>query len=92
MNPYKAVVYLDPRSLRARAWKQGHLSYSYGDGRRWEPIILAPEVRKFGEDDDIDKLIRKYGYKGRENTLTKYNENADLQENPSAAAHLIRFK
>lgn len=86
----KAVVYLDPREFKS-TWLGNKAIYrtrmAMADGG--ELIILAPGVRKFGEDDDIDKLIRKYGYKGRENTLKQYNENADLKENPSAAAHLI---
>ena len=86
----KAVVYLDPREFKS-TWLGNKAIYrtrmAMADGG--ELIILAPDVRKFGEDDDIDKLIRKYGYKGREYTLEKYNDNADLQENPSAAAHLI---
>ncbi|AGC69482.1 hypothetical protein Cst_c25250 [Thermoclostridium stercorarium subsp. stercorarium DSM 8532] len=86
----KAVVYLDPREFKS-TWLGNKAIYrtrmAIADGG--ELIILAPGVRKFGEDDGIDRLIRKYGYKGRENTLKKYNENADLRENPSAAAHLI---
>jgi len=86
----KAVVYLDPREFKS-TWLGNKAIYrtrmAMADGG--ELIILAPGVKKFGEDENIDKLIRKYGYKGRENTLKKYNENADLQENPSAAAHLI---
>lgn len=86
----KAVVYLDPREFKS-TWLGNKAIYrtrmAMADGGHL--IILAPGVRKFGEDDTIDGLIRKYGYKGRENTLKKYNENADLRENPSAAAHLI---
>jgi hypothetical protein len=54
-----------------------------------ELIILAPGVRKFGEDDDNDRLIRKYGYAGRKNILKLCDENSDLQNNLSVAAHLI---
>lgn len=56
-----------------------------------ELIILAPGVTKFGEDGQVDKLIRKYGYRGRLHTLEQFNkpENRDLRENMGAAAHLI---
>ncbi|MPN52806.1 hypothetical protein SDC9_200469 [bioreactor metagenome] len=54
-----------------------------------ELIVLAPGVDKFGEDANIDKLIRKYGYCGREKILTLVEENEDLRGNLSAAAHLI---
>ena len=44
-----------------------------------------------GEDAQVDKLIRKYGYKGRLNTLEQFEkpENQDLRDNMGAAAHLI---
>jgi hypothetical protein len=54
-----------------------------------ELIIIAPGIYKFGEDKIIDKLIRKYGYRGTEKTLESLHDNQDLEENLSAAAHLI---
>ena len=56
-----------------------------------ELIILAPGVEKFGEDAECDRLIRKYGYRGRLHTLEEFQkpENGDLRENMGAAAHLI---
>ena len=56
-----------------------------------ELIIFAPGVERFGEDEQVDKLIRKYGYKGRLHTLEEFNkpENEDLRANMGAAAHLI---
>lgn len=56
-----------------------------------ELIILAPGVTKFGEDAQVDKLIRKYGYRSRLHTLEQFNkpENQDLRDNMGAAAHLI---
>ena len=54
-----------------------------------ELIVIAPGVRMFGEDDYIDRLIRKYGYVGRENVLRLCQEHEDLRENLSVAAHLI---
>ncbi len=52
-------------------------------------IILAPGLRKFGEDPEIDQLIRKYGYRGTERTLELVRNNADLRANLSAPSHLI---
>jgi hypothetical protein len=54
-----------------------------------ELIVLAPGVAHFGEDMENDRLIRKYGYCGRENILKLVNENDDLKANLSVAAHLI---
>jgi hypothetical protein len=52
-------------------------------------LILAPGVKEFGEDSQIDALIRKYGYFGTEKTLTAVQQNDDLRDNLGAAAHLI---
>ncbi len=51
--------------------------------------MLAPGVREFGEDAVIDRLIRKYGYRGTEATLQAVERNPELEQNLSAAAHLI---
>ena len=52
-------------------------------------IVLGPGVREFGEDKEIDRLIRKYGYIGTESVLGAVEKNEDLRNNLSAAAHLI---
>jgi len=52
-------------------------------------IILAPGVRRFGEDDEIDTLIRRFGYKGTPQTMESMRHSHELQKNLSAAAHLI---
>lgn len=86
----KVVVYLDPREFKS-TWLGNKAVYrtrmAMADGG--ELIILAPAVKKFGEDAENDRLIRKYGYVGRENVLKLVDENVDLQENLSVAAHLI---
>ena len=46
-------------------------------------------MRQFGEDPVIDALIRKYGYFGTPRVLQLVEENEDLRENLSVAAHLI---
>ena len=86
----KAVVYLDPREFKS-TWLGNKAVYrtrmAIADGG--ELVILAPGVRKFGEDAENDRLIRKYGYVGRERILRLVEENDDLQQNLSVAAHLI---
>ena len=52
-------------------------------------IILAPALQEFGEDKQIDALIRKYGYVGTPKVLQLVEQNDDLKNNLSAAAHLI---
>jgi nickel-dependent lactate racemase len=86
----KAVVYLDPNEFKS-TWLGNKAIYrtrmALADGG--ELIVLAPGVRTFGEDPEIDRLIRKYGYRGTPHTLRLVNQNADLAANLAAAAHLI---
>ncbi len=86
----KAVVYLDPGEFKS-TWLGNKAVYrtrmALADGA--ELIVLAPGVREFGEDAGIDKLIRKYGYRGTPATLEAVKNNPDLAGNLSAAAHLI---
>jgi hypothetical protein len=54
-----------------------------------ELIVVGPAVKTFGEDSDIDRLIRKYGYRTTPEIMQFVQDNEDLQQNLSAAAHLI---
>ena len=86
----KVVVYLDPREFKS-TWLGNKAIYrtrmAIADGG--ELIVLAPGVGIFGEEEENDKLIRKYGYVGREQVLKLVEENEDLKNNLSTAAHLI---
>lgn len=86
----KVVVYLNEDEFHS-TWLGNKAIYrtrmAIADGG--ELIILAPGVRKFGEDKRIDELIRKYGYVGTDNILKAMDENKELQDNLSAVAHLI---
>ncbi|MBQ6468148.1 MAG: DUF2088 domain-containing protein [Clostridia bacterium] len=86
----KAVVYLDPREFKS-TWLGNKAIYRtrMAMADEGELIILAPGVKKFGEDAAVDALIRKYGYVGREKVLELVDRNEDLKENLSVAAHLI---
>jgi len=54
-----------------------------------ELLILAPGVERFGEQPEVDALIRKYGYRGTPRTLALYKTEPDMQEIPHGVAHLI---
>jgi nickel-dependent lactate racemase len=86
----KVVVYLDPGEFKS-TWLGDKSIYrtrmAIADGG--ELIILAPGLKEFGEDPEIDRLIRKYGYRTTEEILEFTENNKELQENLSAAAHLI---
>lgn len=86
----KAVVYLDPTEFKS-TWLGNKSIYRtrMAMADNGELIILAPGLREFGEDKEIDRLIRKYGYRGTPATLTALDQNPELMDNLSAAAHLI---
>jgi len=86
----KVVVYLDPREFKS-TWLGNKAIYRtrMAMADEGELIVLAPGVETFGEDKEIDRLIRKYGYCGTPATLAAVKENEDLAANLSAAAHLI---
>jgi nickel-dependent lactate racemase len=86
----KVVCYMDPDEYHS-TWIGNKALYrtrmAIADGG--ELVILAPGVKTFGEDPQIDVLIRKYGYRTTEEVMRFVEENEDLAGNLSAAAHLI---
>ncbi len=86
----KVVVWLDPTEFKS-TWLGNKSVYrtrmALADGG--ELIVLAPALVEFGEDKQIDQLIRKYGYFGTPHTLKMVEKNEDLRANLGAAAHLI---
>jgi len=89
-EPREVVVYLDPEEFHS-TWLGNKAIYRTrmaiaDDG---ELIILAPDVGTFGEDPEIDTLIRKYGYRTTPEVMRLVSETDDLPKNLSAAAHLI---
>ncbi|MBN2699175.1 MAG: DUF2088 domain-containing protein [Bacteroidales bacterium] len=86
----KVVVYLDPEEFRS-TWLGNKSIYRtrMAIADQGELVVLAPGLKEFGEDREIDRLIRKYGYRTTPEILKFVAENDDLQQNLSAAAHLI---
>lgn len=89
-SPNKVVVYLDPAKFKS-TWLGNKAIYrtrmAIADGG--ELIVLAPNVGVFGEDREIDALIREFGYRGTPHTQKMVAEHPHLAGNLSAAAHLI---
>lgn len=86
----KVVVLLDEKEFKStwlgnKAVYRTRMAIKTGG----ELIVLAPGIKKFGEDPENDRLIRKYGYAGREKVLKLVSEKEDLKNNLSVAAHLI---
>ncbi len=84
------VTYLDPVEYKS-FWLGNKSIYrtrmAIADNGRL--IVIAPGLKAFGEDAQIDSLIRKYGYKGTPYVMDCIRKNDDLKSNLSAAAHLI---
>lgn len=86
----KVIVYLDPSEFKS-TWLGNKSIYRTrmaiaDDG---ELIVIAPGLKEFGEDKEIDRLIRKYGYVSTPEVLNHVKQNDELKNNLSAAAHLI---
>ena len=86
----KVVVYLEPEEFKS-TWLGNKSIYRtrMAIADEGELIVLAPALKEFGEDAEIDRLIRKYGYRTTPEILKAVEDNADLEQNLSAAAHLI---
>lgn len=54
-----------------------------------ELLVVAPGVERFGEQPEVDALIRKYGYRPRNEILELYKQNQDMQDVGHGTAHLI---
>lgn len=88
-RPKKVVAYLDPRELKS-TWVGGKGIYrtrmAVADGG--EILLLAPGVTCFGENPEMDALIRKYGYRGTPRILELCRAGA-FENATMCAAHLI---
>jgi nickel-dependent lactate racemase len=86
----KAVVWLDPREFRT-TWLGNKAVYRtrMAMADKGELLILAPGLERFGEDLEVDALIRKFGYRPRVEILEKAARERELAENLGVAAHLI---
>ncbi len=87
--PKKIVVMLDEKEFKS-AWLGNKAIYrtrmAVQDGG--EVIILAPGVKRFGETDISDMLIRKYGYVGKERIMQLCRQTEDLGSNLAVACHM----
>jgi len=84
------VAYMDPSEYRS-TWIGNKAIYrtrmAVADGGKL--TVIAPGVKECGENQQIDRLIKKYGYVGTDKVLKLVEENEDLRNNLGTAAHLI---
>lgn len=86
----KVVTYLEPTELKT-TWVGNKGVYRtrmiVDDGG--ELIVLGPGIRAFGENDEMDMMTRKYGYKGTPYVLDLYRKGA-FEGRLMSAAHLMQ--
>ncbi len=86
----KVVTYLEPSELKT-TWVGNKGIYRtrmiLEDGG--ELLVLAPGVRDFGENEEMDKMTRTYGYTGTEHILELYRQGV-FEGKLMAAAHLMQ--
>ena len=54
-----------------------------------ELLIIAPGLKRFGEQPEVDAFIRKYGYVGTERVMAQHAASAEMQDLAHATAHLL---
>lgn len=85
----KVIAWLDPAEFGS-TWVGNKAVYrtrmAIADGG--ELLILAPGIRSFGENEEVDACIRKHGYSGTKKIQNAY-ENGEFKGIEMAAAHLI---
>lgn len=89
-EPERMLCFLDPTEFHStwlgnKAIYRTRMAIATGG----HLTVLAPAVKEFGEDPEIDRLIRKYGYRTSPEVMDFVKNNEDLANNLSAAAHLI---
>ena len=88
--PKKMVVWMDPSKYK-KTWVANKAIYrtrmAIATGGKL--VVIAPGVEKFGEHEDVDSLIRRYGYRTTPQVMDLVAKNPDLAANLSTAAHLI---
>lgn len=86
----KVVTYLDPEELKT-TWVGNKGIYRtrmvVADGG--ELVVLAPGVRAFGENEEMDRMTRKYGYTGTPHILDLYRQGV-FEGRLMSAAHLMQ--
>jgi len=86
----KIVAHMQADEFR-RTWVANKAVYrtrlAIADGG--ELLIIAPGVDGFGEQPEVDAIIRKYGYDTTPNVLAAYATDPALQDFANGTAHLM---
>lgn len=86
----KAVAFMQPDEFRS-TWVANKAIYRIRKAMAngGELLVLAPGVERFGEQPEVDAMIRKYGYCGTPKAMAAYREDPVLHDLGLAAAHLM---
>lgn len=86
---HKVVAYLEPEEFTS-TWVGNKSVYRtrmmIEDGG--ELLVLAPGLLHFGENEEVDALIRQYGYRGTPHVM-KLREEGRFDNADMVAAHMI---
>jgi nickel-dependent lactate racemase len=87
---HKVICFMDEKEFES-TWVANKAIYRtrkvLADGG--ELVVIAPGVKRFGEQEEVDRLIREYGYRGTPHTLQAYKTDDAMRDLGHAAAHLI---
>ena len=51
--------------------------------------VIAPGLTRFGEQPEVEEIIRRHGYRGTPHTMEQYRKDPLMQDFAHATAHLI---
>ena len=90
-EPIPKIVCLMQADEFASTWVANKAIYrtrmAIADGG--ELVVIAPGLDRFGEQPEVDALIRKHGYAGTPKIMEAWWDDPQLQDLAHAAAHLI---
>ena len=86
----KVVAFMDPEEYHT-AWVANKAIYrtrmAIADGG--ELLVIAPAVKQFGEDGEIDALIRRVGYRSTDEMIRLVETDAGVAANLTAVSHIM---
>jgi len=90
-KPIPKIVCLMQADEFASTWVANKAIYrtrmAIADGG--ELVVIAPGLDRFGEQPEVDALIRKHGYAGTPQIMEAWWDDPQLQDLAHAAAHLL---
>ncbi len=86
----KIIAVMQPDEFRA-TWVANKAVYRtrMAMADEGELLVIAPGVERFGEQPEVDQIIRTFGYRGTEHTMRHYRTEKILQDFAHGTAHLI---